>query len=169
MITRWGEWWAAGPVAFTLALAALAYLAVAGVRLSVLDIRTHRLPNAIVLPSYAVAGVLLAGSALAAGAPGQLWRIAGAGLALGLFYWGLHALYPAGMGLGDVKLAGVLGMYLGFLGWGHVVAGAAAGFVLGGLWGVALIASGRGTAKTHIPFGPFMLSGAAAALVLLPG
>jgi leader peptidase (prepilin peptidase)/N-methyltransferase len=67
-----------------------------------------------------------------------------------------------------VKLAGVLGLYLGFAGWTAVVAGTAGAFVLGGLWGVVLLATGRGTAKTAIPFGPFMLAGAWGALLLVP-
>ena len=62
------------------------------------------------------------------------------GAALWLFYFLLRALYPPGMGFGDVKLAGVLGMYLGFLGWPHVFAGTLAAFVLGGLWSLGLLA-----------------------------
>jgi leader peptidase (prepilin peptidase)/N-methyltransferase len=72
------------------------------------------------------------------------------------------------MGFGDVKLAGVLGMYLGFLGWPHVFAGTFAAFLLGGLWSLALLVFRRGTLKSSIPFGPFMLAGAAAAMALLP-
>ncbi len=52
------------------------------------------------------------------------------------------------MGFGDVKLAGVLGMYLGYLGWAHVFAGTFAAFLLGGLWSLALLAARRGTLKS---------------------
>ena len=83
-------------------------------------------------------------------------------------YFLLRAVYPPGMGFGDVKLAGVLGMYLGFLGWPHVFAGTFAAFLFGGLWSLALLVSRRGTVKSSIPFGPFMLAGAAAAMALLP-
>jgi leader peptidase (prepilin peptidase)/N-methyltransferase len=72
------------------------------------------------------------------------------------------------MGFGDVKLAGVLGLYLGYLGWAHLFAGTFAAFVLGGLWSVAILLSRKGNLRSAIPFGPFMLAGAAAAMVLLP-
>ena len=157
-----------GTVAGWLLGLALAWYAVTGVRLAAADIRTRRLPDALVLPAYPAAGLLLAGAALAAGEPA---RIAGAVLgAAGLWtgYFLLRLVHPAGMGFGDVKLAGLLGLYLGFLGPGHVLAGTVAAFLFGGLWGLGLILSRRGTASSTLPFGPFMLLGAAAAM-LLPG
>ncbi|HYF72649.1 MAG TPA: prepilin peptidase, partial [Nocardioides sp.] len=66
-----------------------------------------------------------------------------------------------GMGLGDVVLAPVLGLALGWLGWGPAVVGLGAGFVVGALVGVGLLASGRARAGTKVPHGPFLLSGAA--------
>jgi leader peptidase (prepilin peptidase) / N-methyltransferase len=68
------------------------------------------------------------------------------------------------MGFGDVKLAGILGGVLAYLSWSTFVIGAFAGFVLGALVGVALIAGHRATRKTAIPFGPFMVAGALVAL-----
>lgn len=153
---------------FLCALVAFVYLFVISVQLSVIDIRSHTLPNRIVLPAYPFAGVLLAVSAVLAGAYGHLWRALLGACVVGALYWVLWALYPAGMGFGDVKLAGVLGLYLGFMGWTHVLLGAAGGFVVGGLWGVAVIATRRGTVRTHIPFGPSMLVGAWTVLLLLP-
>jgi leader peptidase (prepilin peptidase)/N-methyltransferase len=64
------------------------------------------------------------------------------------------------MGFGDVKLALLLGLYLGFLGWQFLAVGAFAGFLLGGVVGAVLLAAGRATRKTRIPFGPSMLAGA---------
>jgi leader peptidase (prepilin peptidase)/N-methyltransferase len=64
------------------------------------------------------------------------------------------------MGFGDVKLAGVLGLYLGFVGWSAVAVGMASGVLLGGVLGIALLASGRASRGSRIPFGPFMLAGA---------
>ena len=90
-------------------------------------------------------------------------RIVAGGAVLWLFYFVLRLVYPPGMGFGDVKLAGVLGMYLGYLGWPHVFAGTFAAFLLGGMWSIGLLALRRGTLKSAIPFGPFMLAGAAAA------
>ena len=135
MIERLGTLGAANPLAFWLVLAACAYFFVMAVRLTVIDVRHHLLPDRIVFPSYAIAGVLLLGAAASQllpggqdvagtadagvfGVPGL--RVLAGGAALWLFYFLLHAVYPPGMGFGDVKLAGVLGMYLGFLGWGHV-------------------------------------------------
>jgi leader peptidase (prepilin peptidase)/N-methyltransferase len=183
VIERLGTLGAANPLAFWLALAACAYFVVMAVRLTVIDVRHHLLPDRIVFPSYAIAGVLLLGAAAsqflpggqdvagtadagAFGVPGL--RVLAGGAALWLFYFVLHAVYPPGMGFGDVKLAGVLGMYLGFLGWGHVLAGTFAAFILGGLWSLGLLAARRGNLQSAIPFGPFMLAGTLAAMVLIP-
>ncbi|MFF2030233.1 prepilin peptidase [Arthrobacter sp. NPDC058192] len=174
MIERLGNLGAANPVAFWLALAACAYFSVMAVRLAVIDVRHHLLPDRIVFPSYAIAGLLLlGGQAIGGSADAGLFgvpglRVLAGGAALWLFYFLLHTVYPPGMGFGDVKLAGVLGMYLGFLGWGHVLAGTIAAFILGGLWSVGLLAARRGTLQSAIPFGPFMLAGTAAAMLLIP-
>lgn len=168
MVTRLSDLLETSPVAFLAVLAACLYLLWLAVVLSVIDIRTHKLPNKYVLPAYPVAAVLLLGAALAAGMPHVVISAVGGALAAGTLYWLLWALYPAGMGFGDVKLAGVLGMFLGFLSWQHVLLGLGAGFVVGGLWGVAVIVSRRGTAKSAIPFGPSMLAGALAAMLLIP-
>jgi leader peptidase (prepilin peptidase)/N-methyltransferase len=147
-----------------LVLVAYLYLAAISVALALIDIDTHRLPNALTLPSYPVAAVLLTAGALAAHEPFDLARAAIGGAALFALYAVLWFVYPKGMGLGDVKLAGVLGMYLGYLGWGTLAVGAFFGFALGGVLGVTLMAIGRATRKSKIPFGPFMLSGAMAAV-----
>ncbi|WP_457966326.1 A24 family peptidase [Arthrobacter sp. D1-29] len=185
MIRRLDELWAVTPLAFWLVLAACAYFAVMAARLTVIDVRHHLLPNRIVFPSYAVAGVLLLAAAIVhvAGGPAAFQaipegaagflgvpalRVLAGGAVLWVFYFLLRLAYPPGMGFGDVKLAGVLGMYLGYLGWAHVFAGTFAAFLLGGLWSLALLVARRGTLKSSIPFGPFMLAGTAAAM-LLPG
>jgi leader peptidase (prepilin peptidase)/N-methyltransferase len=66
---------------------------------------------------------------------------------------------PSGMSLGDVKLAVSLGTLLAWFGWRVLIAGGAAGFLLGGLGGVVLLASRRADRKQLIPFGPFMIAG----------
>jgi leader peptidase (prepilin peptidase)/N-methyltransferase len=148
----------------TLALPAYLYLAAVAVALAAIDLDVRRLPNAIVLPSYPVCALLLAPAVAAH----RDWSSAARGLAamavLWTFYFALAFVYPGGMGFGDVKLAGLLGLYLGWLGWSSVLIGAFAGFLLGGLAGVALLVTGRARAKTAIPFGPPMLAGAMLAL-----
>jgi leader peptidase (prepilin peptidase)/N-methyltransferase len=144
----------------TLALLAFLYLAAISIALTLIDLDTHRLPNGIVLPSYVVALVLLGAASLIASDAAALIR-AGVGMAvLYLFYGALRLIRPGGMGGGDVKLAGVLGIYLGWLGWASLVVGAFAAFLLGGLFGVALLLSRRASRRTAIPFGPWMLAGA---------
>jgi leader peptidase (prepilin peptidase)/N-methyltransferase len=151
---------AAPTIGAVLRLVAFAYLAAVSIALAIIDIDAHRLPNALVLPSYAVGGILLGAAALLNGDLIALARLAAGAGALFALYLVLALISPRGMGLGDVKLAGVLGLYLGFLGWGELFVGAAAGFVLGGLFAVALIALRRAGRGSGIPFGPWMLAGA---------
>jgi leader peptidase (prepilin peptidase)/N-methyltransferase len=146
------------------ALPAFLYFAAAGVALALIDIDVRRLPNAIVLPSYPVIGVALA---LSAAWSGDWWSLGhaavGAAMLFALYFLVAFA-YPAAMGFGDVKLAGVIGGVLAFLSWSALTIGAFAGFLLGAIFGVALIALRRGGRKTAIPFGPFMIAGALAAI-----
>jgi len=88
-----------------------------------------------------------------------------AGLALFTFYFVPVLIYPRGMGLGDVKLAGVLGLVLGWLGWGEVAVGAFLGFLFGAVVGGVLMVVRRAGRKTKIPFGPFMIAGTLVAIV----
>ena len=67
---------------------------------------------------------------------------------------------PGDLGVGDVKLAASLGLLLGWIGWRDVLLGAFAGFLLGGVFSLVLLAAGLVTRRSHIPFGPFMLGGA---------
>jgi leader peptidase (prepilin peptidase)/N-methyltransferase len=147
-------------IAASLVLLAFLYLAAITVALALIDLDVHRLPNAIVLPSYGVALALLAAASILQGEYSGLIRagIAMAGLAIAYFIMAI--VYPGGMGFGDVKLAGVLGIYLGWAGWGPLAVGALAAFVLGGIFGIVLIASRRATRKSGVPFGPWMLVGA---------
>ncbi|MFI1990009.1 prepilin peptidase [Actinoplanes sp. NPDC020271] len=139
------------------ALPGYLYLAAVAVALALIDLDVMRLPDKIVLPSYAVATALLAPAALLAGDPSALLRGAVAALMLYLLYRVLGAF---GMGGGDVKLAPLLGFYLGWLGWGAVAIGAFAGFLLGGVAGAVLLLAGAAGRKSRIPFGPYMLAGA---------
>lgn len=146
---------------------AVGYLAFAalGIALAIIDVRVHRLPNALVLPAYPAAGVLLL-SAGALGAPvGDLLRATLGGALLLMFYALLGLAGPGAMGGGDVKLAGLIGIVLGFTGWGALAVGSAAAFVLGGAAGLVLLLRGRAGRGTAVPFGPWMIAGAWAGIV----
>jgi leader peptidase (prepilin peptidase) / N-methyltransferase len=141
-------------------LPAFLYLLAISIALALIDIDVHRLPNAIVLPAYGIGAVLLAVPSLVAGDTGQLARlVAGMALLYGLYFL-LAVAHPAGMGFGDVKLAGVLGMYLAWIGWSELGVGAFLAFLVGGVFGIALMLVRRAGRKSRIPFGPFMLLGA---------
>lgn len=139
---------------------AYGYFAVISVVLTVIDLRSRRLPNAIVLPAYPIALGLLALSCALGSDVGDLLRAIGGMAALWFFYLALRLLSRQGMGGGDVKLAGVVGLYLGWLGWGPLLVGAITAFLLGGLVGVVLLVGRRADRRTPIPFGPLMLAGA---------
>jgi leader peptidase (prepilin peptidase) / N-methyltransferase len=148
-------------------LPAFCYLAAVAVALAFIDTGHRRLPDMLTLPSYPVALLLLGAAALAtANGTGDLIH-AIAGLACAsAFYLVLALIYPAGIGWGDVKLSGLLGLYLGWIGTAALVIGLAAGFVLAGVTGIGLIAAGKATRKSQIPFGPFMLAGALAVIAV---
>ena len=147
-------------------LPAYLWLAGAGVALAAIDIEHKRLPNAIVYPTAVVVGVWLVAASLLAGDTGAALRTVLAGVALFAFYLLLALVYPAGMGLGDVKLAFPLGMALGWVAWSAVIVGTFAAFLLGAVVGVALMASHRAGRRSAIPFGPFMLLGAMIGIAL---
>lgn len=157
---------AAATLAAVSGVVAYGLFAVQSVVLTVIDVRTHRLPDRWVLPGYAVAGVLLSVAALAAREPARLLTVVGGALGLFAFYLLLRMLRPGAMGGGDVKLAGVVGAYLGYFGVETILAGALAGFVLGGIGGVVLLLSRRARVGTAIAFGPWMLAGAWFAIAL---
>ena len=143
-----------------LVLAAFLYFAAISIALALIDLDTQTLPNAIVLPAYLVGAGLLGAAGLLNGEPS---RLVGAGLgAVALF--GLYLIAalvkPGGMGLGDVKLAGVIGLFLGFLGLPQLLVGAFAAFLLGGLFSIGLLVARRAGRGAGIPFGPWMLGGA---------
>jgi leader peptidase (prepilin peptidase) / N-methyltransferase len=139
-------------------LAAYLYLAAVAVALAAIDLDVFRLPDAIVKPSYAVAVALLCPAAYFA----DDWWAIGRGLLAAGAMWLLFRLIAifGPMGGGDIKLAPLLGFYLGWLGWDALVIGAFAGFLLGGVVSLVLLAVRLATFGSRIPFGPAMLAGA---------
>jgi len=139
---------------------AFCFLGALGVTLSAIDLSVQRLPDRLVLPAYPVMIGLLTFAALTGHAAGALGRALLGGLVLGGTYLVLALLRPGGIGGGDVKLAGLAGLALGWLGWPTLIAGAALGFMLSGAVSLVLIAARRLTLQSMISFGPFLLGGA---------
>jgi leader peptidase (prepilin peptidase)/N-methyltransferase len=136
------------PYHSALVLAAACWLAACAVPLACTDLAVQRLPDPLTGAAYAGTVVLLLAAAAVGGTEGSwsaLVRALLGGLALAGFYLLLMVISPSGMSLGDV-----------------------AGFLLGGLYGIALLASGRATRKQPIPFGPFMIAGAVLAVAAWP-
>ncbi|MFF2195321.1 prepilin peptidase [Streptomyces sp. NPDC058157] len=136
------------------------------VLLGMVDLAVHRLPDVLTLPLAAATAALLGAAALLPRAAGT-WR--GAllgGAALGAAYLLLFLINPAGMGLGDVKLALPLGVALGWYGWGVWAAGAFLGLLYGALYGLAALLTSRATRGTGFAFGPFMAAGALTGVLL---
>jgi leader peptidase (prepilin peptidase)/N-methyltransferase len=158
--------WALATVRFepTWQLPAFLFLAAVGVLLAVVDLEHRLLPNRILLPATGVAAALLTLAAAATGAWPHLLGAAVGAAALFLVFLVLALIAPAGLGMGDVKLAGLLGLYLGWLGAGAVVVGAVAGFVVQAVIALGLLAARRVGLRGEIPFGPAMLAGAALAI-----
>jgi leader peptidase (prepilin peptidase)/N-methyltransferase len=144
-----------------LALAAYLVFAAIAVALALIDLDVRRLPNVIVLPAYPVLAVLLAVTA----DWHDLVRAGIGAVVLFGFFFAVAVAAPGSMGFGDVKLAGVVGGMTAFLSWGAFVTGAFAGFVLGAVAGVLLLAGRRAGRKAAVPFGPFMLLGAWASIL----
>lgn len=146
-----------GGVAATLCALSVLVLACAGVWLAAIDIREHRLPRTIVWPLYPVTAVLLGAASMVSGQSVRLsWMLWGL-LLTGGVYLALRLIHPAGIGLGDVRLSGVLGLASGFVSVQHSVLALAGTFVLAGVVSLCLLMARRIGPRTHIPFGPFML------------
>ncbi|GAA3755055.1 A24 family peptidase [Streptomyces tremellae] len=140
-------------------------LAPAAALLATVDLAVRRLPDPLTLPLAAATPLLLGAAALVPGHGGSWPTALLGGLALGGAYTALFLLNPRGLGFGDVKLALPLGCALGWYGWPVLFLGAFAGFLLGALYGLALMALRRAGRSTAVPFGPFMIAGAYAGLL----
>jgi leader peptidase (prepilin peptidase)/N-methyltransferase len=145
---------------------ALAWFGGAAVVLAGVDLLRHRLPDRVTFPSVVVCAVALLTDAVVTGDWGALLRAAVAGgVTLGLAT-GARVVSPGGLGGGDVKLLGLLGLVLGWAGWGVLMGGVLAGLLVGALGSLLLIAVGRAGWRTRVAFGPPLLVGAYVALVL---
>ncbi|MDF5752382.1 A24 family peptidase [Spongiactinospora sp. TRM90649] len=145
-------------------LAAYTALVVAAVPLALIDVADLRLPDDLTIPAYAVVTALLTVAGRADHRYDDLLRAGLGAVALAAFYLLLFLIRPAALGLGDVKLALPLGAALGWAGWEALLAGVVVTHACAALYGLALLASRRADRATELPFGPFMILGALAAI-----
>jgi leader peptidase (prepilin peptidase)/N-methyltransferase len=148
------------------ATGALVWLAGSALVLGATDLAAHRLPDVVTVPAYAVcAAALLADGAVLGTWPALLRAVLAAAVAFGVGALGAF-VSPEGLGFGDVKLLGLLGLVLGWAGWGVLLSGIFAGLVIGAGTSLVLLATRRAGWRTAVPFGPPLLLGAAVALAL---
>jgi len=141
-------------------VAAFAYLGVVGVALTEIDLAVHRLPDRLTLLTYPALIVLLGLAAVSYGNGAALIRALLGGLVLAAAYLLLGLASAGQLGGGDIKLSGLIGLALGWLGWQTLIEGASLGFVLAAIAGLALLATRRFSLRDKISFGPFILAGA---------
>ncbi|HEY4535428.1 MAG TPA: A24 family peptidase [Enteractinococcus sp.] len=134
--------------------------------LIVVDVAVHRLPDRLVTATFA--GLLL--PLCFAAAAEQHWVALGRALLISLVlvagYFILALITPAGLGLGDVKFAAVMGLFLGWFGWSEMLIGTVLGFILNGLAALALLIRHRQPRTQEVAFGPSMVLGAILALII---
>lgn len=162
MGASWGAAaWFVRPLALVPAVLVWIFVLVA---VSAIDLEHRRIPNKVLFPGSAVVGLLLIAAAVADRHPRLLLSGAEGAVLYAAPLLLLALIVPGGMGLGDVKLAGFIGMVLGSIGLPAVGVGAFTGFLIGSVVGVLLILTGAKTRKDTIPFGPSMAAGALTAL-----
>lgn len=147
-------------------LVAFGFVGALGVALAAIDIAVQRLPDRLTLPAYPILIALLAVSAMAGHDVAALARAVLGGLVLATGYLLLALLRPGQLGGGDIKLAGLAGLALGWLGWPALISGAVLGFALSAVVSLVLLALRRVTLHSAICFGPFLLGGALLAALL---
>jgi leader peptidase (prepilin peptidase) / N-methyltransferase len=142
------------------------FLALTGVALTLVDLAVQRLPDRLTLPAYPVLVASLGLIAIIEHDGAALGRALLGGLALAAGYLLLAVVSGGRLGGGDVKLAGLIGLALGWLGWSSLITGACLGFLLAGIVSLLLLAGRRVTRTTLISFGPYMLGGALFVMVV---
>jgi leader peptidase (prepilin peptidase)/N-methyltransferase len=158
--------WRLGGLSQGAALPAYLLLAWVAVALFWVDVDVHRLPEGLTLPTVPALLVLLAVASATTGDWAALLRAVVCGAAGWLVYAVLAFVVPGGLGLGDATLGGLVAVPLGYLGWGVPVLGFVLAYLLSGVVAVAGLALRRLTLRSHIAFGPFIVVGALAALLV---
>ncbi|TKJ33771.1 peptidase A24 [Blastococcus sp. CCUG 61487] len=145
---------------------ALAWASGAAVVLAAVDLADHRLPDRVTYPAVVVCATALLVDAAVLGTWAELLQ-AGAAAVAAVLVAGLGWLVsPQGLGMGDVKLLGLIGLLLGWFGWGVLMTGVFLGLLVGAVVSLALLLTRRVGWRTAIPFGPPLIAGAVLALAL---
>ena len=147
------------------ALPVYAYFIWLSVVLSIVDFRELRLPNKYVYPAYGIVTLGLLVPAAVGNHWGALLQAAMCALVGLALFMVMHVVYPSGLGMGDVKLAGIIGLLTGWVSIATAVVALMLAFFLSAIVSVVLLVSRKATMKTALPFGPFMLGGAILAIV----
>ena len=149
---------------FSLEMVAYSLMIAMCIEQSIIDYTTHRLPRGVTFRAAIVGGPLLTLAAINIDGPNRIGiMFASFVVTLALFAL-LAAFSKGGIGGGDVRLAPVLAMFLGWLGTSHVYIGLGSGFILGGVVAAGMLITRRASTSTRIAFGPFLCIGAVGAL-----
>jgi leader peptidase (prepilin peptidase)/N-methyltransferase len=152
--------WRIGDYAGWAALPAFLYFGWLTVSLVWIDADVHRLPDGLVLPSYPALLVLVTVATAGLGDWSALLRALACLAGMYALYFVMAFVSPSSLGFGDVKLAGLIGLLLGWIGVAQAVVALMSGFLVGGLVALALLLLRRAGLRSHIAFGPAMLAGA---------
>lgn len=147
-------------------LPAFCIMGAALVALVWIDLREFRLPREITYTAFVMSLAVIVVAALVDDQPEKIWKsLVGAGIALAIM-GGIYVVSRGGMGDGDVRLAPLLGLHLGYLSLGIVPIGLFLGFLIGAVVGVAMMATSKAGRKTALPFGPFLAAGTVLAVFI---
>lgn len=149
-----------------LVLVAVGLAAAGGIVLGVLDASTQRLPDRVLIPTLVAVTALLVSAGIVDHHPDRLVA-ALVGATASFAGYSLLGVVTSGIGLGDCKLAALIGLVLGWMGWGALLAGIVLGFLLAALFLLPRIVTGGFSRNRRIAFGPFMLLGALAAVLVV--
>ena len=149
---------------FSLEMVAYGLMIAMCVEQSIIDHATHRLPRGVTFRAAIVGGTLLALAAINHDDNGRIGVMFASFIVTLMLFAVLAAISKGGIGGGDVRLAPVLAMFLGWLGASHVYIGLGIGFILGGVMAAGMLVTRRASTSTRIAFGPFLCIGAVIAV-----
>ena len=152
---------------FTLQLFAYGLMIAMALEQTLVDFCTHRLARGVTMRAALAGGPLLSLAAINIDETARIATMFAAFASTLVFFLVLSFISKGGIGSGDVRLAPVLAMFLGWMDWSYVYIGLASGFILGGIWALALIVTGKANRSSRIAFGPLLCVGAVVTLFAL--